>query len=115
MSQIVVQLFKIWIILWFNSLQPVFVDYILIPCRMESEADHIGLMLMAAAGYDPTYAPAFYEKMGQLGKQPEYLQYVNTHPSGKKRADALRESGTMQEAVRIYGEKIAGQGQHGFL
>lgn len=82
---------------------------------MESEADHIGLMLMAAAGYDPTYAPAFYEKMGKLGKQPEYLQYVNTHPSGRKRAEALQDSNTMQEAVRIYSDKIAGQGQHGFL
>jgi predicted Zn-dependent protease len=87
----------------------------LILCRMESEADHIGLMLMAAAGYDPTLAPGIYEKMGQLGKEPEFLQYVNTHPSGKSRAEALRNSNTMQEAVRIYSDKIAGQGQHGFL
>ncbi|KAG0597847.1 hypothetical protein M758_12G025000 [Ceratodon purpureus] len=83
--------------------------------RMESEADHIGLMLMAAAGYDPRLAPGFYEKMGQIGQQPEMLQYVTTHPSGKKRAEALRNSATMQEALGIYSERIAGQGQHGFL
>ena len=83
--------------------------------RMESEADHIGLLLMAAAGFDPRLAPGFYEKMGSLEKQPEFLQYASTHPSGKKRADALRQSSTMEEAVRIYEEKIAGQDQQGFL
>jgi len=29
----------------------------------ESEADHIGLILMAQAGYDPRAAPAFWERM----------------------------------------------------
>lgn len=84
--------------------------------RMESEADHIGLMLMAAAGYNPRIAPTVYEKMAQLGKEPELLQYASSHPSGKKRAEALRESTTMQEAVRIYSDRLAGQGEiHGFL
>lgn len=78
---------------------------------MEMEADHIGLMLMAAAGYDPRFAPAFYEKMGALSKQPDYLQYVTTHPSGKKRAESLRSSNTMQEALRLYQQKLAAQDQ----
>lgn len=33
---------------------------LLVICRLESEADKIGLILMAAAGYDPRVAPAFY-------------------------------------------------------
>lgn len=82
---------------------------------MESEADHIGLLLMAAAGYDPRLAPGFYEKMGALEKTPEYMQYLSTHPSGKTRGELLRKTGTMQEAVQIYEEKRAGRGREGFL
>ncbi|KAK3159027.1 hypothetical protein QOZ80_2AG0144760 [Eleusine coracana subsp. coracana] len=36
--------------------------------RMEMEADHVGLMLLAAAGYDPRVAPGVYEKLGNLQK-----------------------------------------------
>ncbi|MHB8121580.1 MAG: M48 family metallopeptidase [Desulfuromonadaceae bacterium] len=51
----------------------------------ESEADHLGLVFMTMAGYDPTVAVAFWERMAaQKGgqAQPEFL---STHP-----ADATR-------------------------
>lgn len=81
----------------------------------ELEADHVGLLLMAAAGYDPRAAPHVYEKLGELTKGSELLQYVTTHPSGKKRGERLRKTGTMEEALRIYEERTQGRVIEGFL
>jgi metalloendopeptidase OMA1, mitochondrial len=65
----------------------------------ESEADRIGLVIAADAGYDPRAAVGFWKKMGALGgaKPPEFL---STHPSDDTRAKRL--SRQMPEAVRIY-------------
>jgi predicted Zn-dependent protease len=48
--------------------------------EQESEADHIGLMLMAEACYDPKAAIGLWERMEKLDKEtpPEWL---STHPS----------------------------------
>ncbi|KAL3683940.1 hypothetical protein R1sor_001962 [Riccia sorocarpa] len=83
--------------------------------RMEMEADHIGLILMAAAGYDPRLAPGFYEKMARIEKAPEFAQYLSTHPSGRRRGEKLRETATMEEAMAIYRQKVAGRGVEGFF
>ncbi len=51
----------------------------------EYEADEIGLILMAIAGYDPRVAVPFWTRMAQSssgGKTPEFL---STHPSDSKR------------------------------
>ena len=55
----------------------------------ESEADHIGLLLMARAGYDPRAAVAFWQRMERTGGSgpPEYLA---THPSHGTREQQLR-------------------------
>jgi predicted Zn-dependent protease len=55
----------------------------------ESEADHIGLILMAIAGYDPEEAVPFWERMGANsgGSAPEFL---STHPSDSRRIEDLR-------------------------
>ena len=69
--------------------------------RQESEADHIGLKLMAQAGYDPTVAPAFWNRFGDVksegGQQAEFL---STHPSDDRRAADLLK--LMDEAMAIY-------------
>ena len=56
----------------------------------ESEGDKIGLILMAIAGYDPTTAVAFWERMAANSggkKQPEFL---STHPSDANRIAKLK-------------------------
>ncbi|KAJ1929780.1 metalloendopeptidase [Tieghemiomyces parasiticus] len=60
--------------------------------KCESEADYIGLQLMAQACYDPTKSIGLWERMSQSesrlhGKGFEYLQ---THPSSQGRIDNLK-------------------------
>ncbi|GHV56595.1 peptidase M48 [Deltaproteobacteria bacterium] len=54
----------------------------------ESEADRIGLTLMAMAGYDPAAAVDFWRRMGESGgaSGPEFL---STHPSDQTRVAEL--------------------------
>ncbi len=67
--------------------------------KHESEADHMGLIFMAMAGYDPQAAPVFWERMAAQGgaKPPEFM---STHPSDETRVRQLREH--MAEALRYY-------------
>jgi predicted Zn-dependent protease len=57
----------------------------------ETEADHIGLILMAKAGYDPRVALDLWERMekkeGGKGAPPEFL---STHPGYETRIEQLR-------------------------
>lgn len=84
--------------------------------RMEIEADYIGLLLIASAGYDPRVAPKVYEKLGKItGGNSAIGDYLSTHPSGKKRAELLAQANIMEEAVTIYRDVRAGRGVEGFL
>ncbi|CAK9135196.1 unnamed protein product [Ilex paraguariensis] len=85
------------------------------PIRMEMEADYIGLLLMASAGYDPRVAPKVYEKLGKITGETALRDYLSTHPSGKKRAQLLARAQVMEEALAIYRETRAGRGVEGFL
>ncbi len=66
----------------------------------ESEADRLGLIFMAMAGYNPNYAVDFWTRMaaqGGGGKPPEFL---STHPSDETRiADIKKE---LPEALSYY-------------
>ena len=66
----------------------------------ESEADHIGLILMAKAGYDPSAAVGFWERMSKVqqgGKPPEFL---STHPSDETRIAQIKQ--WLPEAMTYY-------------
>ncbi|MBC5992544.1 M48 family metallopeptidase [Pontibacter cellulosilyticus] len=65
----------------------------------ESEADRLGLIFMAMAGYDPQQAIPFWQRMEAKGGQapPEFL---STHPSaGTRQADLKKH---MPEALQYY-------------
>ncbi len=65
----------------------------------ESEADYIGLLLSATAGYDPQEAVRVWQRMqqGSEGAPPEFL---STHPSHETRINRLEKA--MPEAIKIY-------------
>jgi metalloendopeptidase OMA1, mitochondrial len=68
----------------------------------ESEADHLGLILMAKAGYDPHAARDLWVRMADLaakgsGKPPEFL---STHPSEATRITQIE--AWMPEAMQYY-------------
>lgn len=67
--------------------------------KHESEADRMGLIFMAMAGYDPREAPRFWERMSASsnGQPPEFL---STHPSHERRIADLEEH--MAEALEYY-------------
>ena len=58
--------------------------------KHESEADHMGLIFMAMAGYDPNGAPKFWERMsaGSAGQKPP--EFLSTHPSDVTRIKDLQ-------------------------
>ncbi len=65
----------------------------------ESEADYVGLLLAAQAGYDPHEAVRVWARMEQLskGQPPEFL---STHPGHETRIKQLQE--WMPEALHYY-------------
>jgi predicted Zn-dependent protease len=65
----------------------------------ESEADQVGLLLMAKAGYDPRAALEVWERMARLekGAPPAFL---STHPSNERRIQDLR--AMLPEALKYY-------------
>lgn len=66
----------------------------------ESEADHIGLIFMAMAGYDPNQAPVFWERMSQLSGGQAPPEFLSTHPSHETRVSDLK--GWIPEAMQYY-------------
>lgn len=64
----------------------------------ESEADEMGLVFAAMAGYDPNVAVTFWEKMAQNSTAiPEFL---SDHPSDARRISALQKE--IPEAMKYY-------------
>lgn len=66
----------------------------------ESEADHIGLIFMAMAGYDPNQAPAFWERMSDISGGAQQPEFLSTHPSHATRIQDLK--GWIPEATQYY-------------
>ena len=75
--------------------------------KQEYEADKIGMVFMAMAGYDPAAAVTLWQKMAQQGqKSPEFL---STHPSDQNRIRAIQEF--LPEAQQYYrGSGVMSQG-----
>ena len=65
----------------------------------ESEADEVGLMLVAAACYDPREAVGLWERMGQASGGQAPPEFMSTHPSGSTRIAHLQS--LMPKALEI--------------
>lgn len=65
----------------------------------ELEADRLGLIFMAMAGYDPKAAVGFWTRMSEISgaKPPEFL---STHPSDASRIEGIQSC--LPEALQYY-------------
>jgi predicted Zn-dependent protease len=66
----------------------------------ESEADHIGLVYMARAGYDPREAVAFWQRMQRASRGKEPPEFASDHPSDEHRIERIEK--WLPEAERQY-------------
>ncbi len=68
--------------------------------KHESEADRIGLILMAAAGRDPHEAIEFWKRMAKTSTGGQPMEFMSTHPSHERRIADLES--LMDEAMPFY-------------
>ena len=76
--------------------------------RHESEADHMGILLMSKAGYDPAEAPRFWTRFAAAtpgNKPPEFL---STHPADERRAADL--AALVPQAGELYAQAASKHG-----
>ncbi len=66
----------------------------------ESEADHLGLIFMAMAGYNPDGAVAFWQRMDARENTASPPEFLSTHPSNGTRIAAIQKE--LPEARKYY-------------
>ncbi|MBI3357052.1 MAG: M48 family metallopeptidase, partial [Nitrospirae bacterium] len=71
----------------------------------ESEADYIGILLAADAGYDPQESVHLWERMERLSGGGGPAEFLSTHPGHETRIQQLKK--WMPEAMDIYQKKNA--------
>ncbi|MCG8477389.1 MAG: M48 family metallopeptidase [Cytophagales bacterium] len=69
----------------------------------ETEADKIGLVIMAMAGYNPQESIEFWKRMSEMSKGQAPPEFLSTHPSHDTRIENLKRF--MPEAMRHYDSK----------
>jgi predicted Zn-dependent protease len=68
--------------------------------QQESEADHIGLVLMAMAGYDPHAAITLWERIASLSTGKSGPQWSSSHPTDAARLADIKS--WVPEAMKYY-------------
>ncbi|MBO0931272.1 M48 family metallopeptidase [Fibrella aquatilis] len=58
--------------------------------KQESEADHLGLIFMSMAGYDPNEAITFWTRMAQASAGKAPAEFFSDHPSDQRRIADLK-------------------------
>lgn len=76
----------------------------------EFEADHIGLLYMARAGYDPSTALSFWKRFSAKGgsRVPRGMAFLSTHPVDEERIAKLET--ILPRAMEEYRSKVAQPG-----
>lgn len=68
--------------------------------KHESEADRIGVLLMAAAGYDPHEAVELWKRMAKVSEGKAPPEFASTHPSSGRRIQDIE--GWLPEAMPLF-------------
>jgi predicted Zn-dependent protease len=68
--------------------------------NQESEADHIGLIFMAMAGYDPNASIPFWQRMAKNSQGQAPPEFLSTHPSSETRIKDLQK--LIPKAMKYY-------------
>jgi predicted Zn-dependent protease len=66
----------------------------------ENEADHLGLIFMAMAGYNPEEAIGFWQRMAAQKKGAKTPEFLSTHPADETRIQNLKD--LLPEAMEYY-------------
>lgn len=66
----------------------------------ETEADHLGLVFMAMAGYDPHEAVTFWERMASANQGSKPMELLSTHPADETRIKNIKK--LLPEAMTYY-------------
>jgi predicted Zn-dependent protease len=73
----------------------------------ETEADKLGLIFAAMAGYDPREAPKFWQRMSAKSGGQKVPELLSTHPSDATRIKELNKF--MHEALKYYKPAASGK------
>ena len=66
----------------------------------EKEADHLGMIFMGIAGYDPREAIDFWERMAADSEGGSVPEFLSTHPASQSRIENIRSH--LPEAMMYY-------------
>lgn len=66
----------------------------------ETEADHLGLIFMAMAGYDPHAAIDFWQRMSEMKGGAAPPEFLSTHPADRTRINNLKK--LLPQAMEYY-------------
>ena len=66
----------------------------------ENEADHLGLIFMSMAGYNPNYAISFWRRMSEFKDGQTAPEFLSTHPSDENRIVNIEK--LLPEAMEYY-------------
>ncbi len=70
--------------------------------KHESEADHMGVMLMGRAGYEPVEAPRFWTRFAGASQGTKPPEFLSTHPSDERRSKDLEQ--LLPQASELYAQ-----------
>lgn len=92
--------------LWMNAFGIGFQLGVLLPFSRlhESEADHLGLIFMSMAGYNPNHAISFWRRMSEMKGGQAPPEFISTHPSDKNRIAQIEK--LLPEALKYYNAAI---------